>query len=369
MKTMTSVLRHGRTVWDRNLLPDDEYVERTRLMREQMRAQGLDVFVALGHTTLAGDFAYLSDHVPPLNWMATVLGLEAGPLLVTGGGSRDIPFLSTQTWLQDIRTSRSLFAGPAATIGDAIAEMAQPGARVGLAGAERALDARPADELIEALGIYDVVDAASLMAAVRMVKRPRELAAMRDSLTVAAHAVEVGMGVWESGGSTAQSLLAAERSARLDGARDVRVLGGSGEMDLAPAVAVSTARGEALALHCVAELRGYWGQACACTGNATGAAVAVDAMVNAASAGVTAGSVADAALRTLGPEAAEVALAYGLGAGIGLDEEEAPAIVPGSEVIIPAGTVLALQVVTRTDGQLVCAGTTVSVGEQSPSRW
>lgn len=369
MKTMTSVLRHGRTVWDRDLLPDDEYVERTRLMREQMREQGLDVLVALGHTTLAGDFAYLSDHVPPLNWMATVLGLDAGPLLVTGGGSRDVPFLSTQTWLQDIRTSRSLFAGPAATIGDAIAEMAQPGARVGLAGAGRALDARPADELIEALGIYDVVDAAPLMAAVRTVKRPRELAAMRDSLAVATRAVAAGVGVWENGGSTAQSLLAVERSARLDGARDVRVLGSPGEGDLAPAVAVSVARGEALALHCVVELRGYWGQACACTGDATHAAVAIEAMVEAARAGVTAGSVAAAALRTLGPEAAKVALAYGLGAGIGLDEDETPAIVPGSEAVVPAGTVLALQVVTRVDGQLVCAGATITVGEQFASRW
>jgi hypothetical protein len=177
------------------------------------------------------------------------------------------------------------------------------------------------------------------------------------------------MGVWRKGGSTAQSLLAAERSARLDGARDVRVLGGPDERDLAPVVAISTARAEALALHCVVELRGYWGQACACTGDAAPATVAVDAMVDAARAGVTAGDVAAAALTTLGPEAAEVALAYGLGAGIGLDEEESPAIVPGSEAIIPAGTVLALQAVTRVDEQLFCAGATISVGEQSASRW
>jgi Xaa-Pro aminopeptidase len=369
MKTMTSVLRHGRTMWDRDLLPDDEYVERTRLMRERMRVAGLDVLVGLGHTTLAGDFAYLSDHVPPLNWMATVLGQEAGPLLVTGGGSRDVPFLSTQTWVKDIRTSRSLFAGPAAVIGDAIAEMAAPGARIGLAGVDQALDVDAATELSQRLGVYEVVDAGPLMAEVRAAKRPRELTALKDSLAIARQAVSTGLHAWAGGSSTAQALLAAERSARVDGARDVRVLGGPAEWDIAPAVPASNARGEDLVVQCVVEYRGYWGQACACTTDSTLAAAAVDAMADAARAGAAVGDVASAALERLDPEAAEVALSYGLGAGIGLDEAEAPLIVPGSAVLIPAGALLALQVITRADGRLICAESTVSIGEQIESRW
>jgi Xaa-Pro aminopeptidase len=369
MKTMTSVLRHGRTTWDRELLPDDEYAERTRLMRARMGAAGIDVLVGLGQTTLAGDFAYLSDHVPPLNWMATVLAQEAGPLLVTGGGSRDVPFLSTQTWLKDIRTSRSLFAGPAAVIGDAIAEMAAPGARVGLAGVDNALDAAPAEELVEALGIYEVVDASLLMAELRAVKRPRELVALKDSLAIARRAIDEGLRAWERGLSTAQSLLAVEGSARLDGARDVRVLGGPAQWDLAPAVPASDSRGEDLVLQCVVEYRGYWGQACACTTDVTPANAAIDAMVDAAGAGVSAGDIAAAALERLEQDAAEIALSYGLGAGIGLDEQEAPFIVPGSDALIPSGALLALQVITRSNGRLSCADATLNIGEQTDSRW
>ena len=369
MKTMTSVLRHGRTVWDSDLLPEDEYFERVRLMRGRMEDLGLDILIGLGHTTRTGDFTYLSGHVPPLNWMAAVLGRQVGPLLVTGGGSRDVPFLSTQSWLTDIRTSSSLFSGPAAVIGNAIEEMAEPGARIGLAGVEDALDSAQAAEFTQALSVYEVVDAGPLVAEVRAVKRPRELLALSDSLAIARRAMDAGLQAWRDGAATAESLLAVERHARLGGAREVRVLGGSGDLDLAPPVAASTARGEEIVIQCVVERRGYWGQACVSSADVSVAAAAVDAMVAAARANVAAGSVATAALATLDPQSAEVALSYGLGAGIGLDEAESPFIIPDSDVPIAVGTLLALQVITRAGGRLVCAHATVLVGEHAASRW
>ena len=64
-----------------------------------------------------------------------------------------------------------------------------------------------------------------------------------------------------------------------------------------------------------------------------------------------------------------MALSYGLGAGIGLDEAESPFIVPDSDVPIAVGTVLALQVITRVNGRLVCADATVLVDEHAASRW
>lgn len=369
MKTLTNVLRHGRTYWDRDLLPDDEYVVRTRVVRDRMEREGLDVLVGLGHSTMAGDFAYLSGHVPPLNWMGTVLGRDQGPLLITGGGSRDVPFLSTQSWLTDIRTSRSLFAGPAAVIVDAVAEMAPVGAKVGVAGVEEALDAQAIAELEEALAGYEVIDAGPLMDEIRAVKRPRELVALRESDAIARRAVTAGLEAHAHGATAARALLAAEHSARLDGARDVRVLGGPGDRDLAPAVPASSTRGDDLVLYCVAETRGYWGQACGCTADPHDALVALEAMLAAVRAGVTAGSVAEAALALLAPDAAEVALSYGLGASIGLDEAEVPVIAPGSEQVLHAGVLLALQVVTRSVGPLVCAGATLLVGESAASRW
>lgn len=363
MITMTNVLKRGRTVWDRALLPEDEYVERTRVLREAMAAAGLDALVSLGHATRPGNFTYLSGYVPPLGWMATVVGLERDPMLVSGGGSREIPFVRTQTWIEELRTSRSLFSGPAEAVADAIAEVCAPGARVGIAGAGDALNSVTRTELDDALSAYSLADADQLMESVRAAKRPRELVALRQSRAVAERAVEAALSRFEEGASAAEAVLAAERVGRSEGCRDVRVLGDLGDGQLAPVEELSERRGAEFAVYCAVERLGYWGQAAAGTAPSAGASAALEAMIAAAQAGVEAAELAAAATSALPAAAAEVALSYGLGGGVGLDPSESPEVSASSGTALAAGMVLALQAIVPEDRGLGCAAETVLVTE------
>jgi Xaa-Pro aminopeptidase len=356
MITMENVLKRGRTVWDRNLLPDDEYVERVRGLRTAMEAQGLDGVVAVGHSTHAGNFSYLSGFVPPLGWMGIVLGREAGPYLVSGGGSREVPFVRTQTWLiDDIRTSRSLFTGPAAVVVDALAEFMPSGGRVGLVGAREDLAPAAYAELLEALGAYDVVEVDGLLPDLRGSKRPREQAVVRRALEAARGAVAAALEAWEGGASTTAALIAAEKAVRMAGCRDARVLGNVDGEALAPVEEHSDARGEHLTVYVAVEYLGYWAQAAGDSGGGEAQAAArraVDAMVAAAGPGVAAGELADAAIRELPGGADDVATAYGFGAGIGLDLAEGPVVRTGETGTLQPGAVVALQAFTVVGGRL-----------------
>jgi len=91
------------------------------------------------------------------------------------------------------------------------------------------------------------------------------------------------------------------------------------------------------------------------------ATAAVDAMAAALSPAATAGGVWDAAMRVLdGPQSRASAAAYGLGHGIGLDAEEAPAIVPGSAATFAGCAGVALHAVVRGDGCGALAGRTIA---------
>jgi Xaa-Pro aminopeptidase len=356
MITMENVLKRGRTVWDRWLLPEDEYIERIRALREAMDTAGLDGIVSVGHSTHTGNFTYLSGSVPPLGWMGIVLGREAGPFLVSGGGSRELFFLRTQTWLlDDIRTSRSLFSGPAAVVVEAVEEFMPPGGRLGLVGAREELAPAAYAELAEALDAYEVIEVDELLTGLRAVKRPREQAVQRRALEAARATVAAALAAWENGASTTAALIAAEKEARMRGCRDARVLGNLDGEHLAPVEEHGEGRGEHLVVYVAVEYLGYWAQA---TGDsdaspATEAARrAVDAMVAAAGPGVAAGDLVEAAVRELPEGAGDVALSYGLGGGIGLDLAEDPALRRGGDDTLQPGAVLALQAFTVAGGRL-----------------
>jgi Xaa-Pro aminopeptidase len=365
MITMENVLKRGRTAWDRDLLPEDEYIERTFAVRDAMEAAGLDVIVSIGHSTHTGNFTYLSGSVPPLGWMSVVLGRETGPFLVSGGGSREVPFVRTQTWIEDIRTSKSLFAGPAAVVTEVLAEIASPGAKVGLVGATEDLSPSAYAEMLAALSVYEVVEVDNLVADVRAVKRPREVVALEESLEIARAAVAAAVEAWEGGASNADALIAAEGTARLRGARDVRVLGNLEGEELAPVEEHSDVHHDRLVIHCAVEYIGYWSQANAEVGagaTTSGAARrAVDAMVAAATPGATAAELVAAAQAELPEGAQDVAVSYGFGGGLGLDSTELPRLVPGGTDVLVDGGIIGVQVFTRESGRLTCAGETIRI--------
>jgi Xaa-Pro aminopeptidase len=371
MITMHNVLKHGRTVWDRALLPEDEYVERAAAVRAAAEASGLDFVIGVGHSSHPGNFTYLSGNVPPLGWMAWLIGREAGPVLISGGGSRDLPFLRTQTWIDDLRTSHSLFAGPAEAARAVLDEVAQPSARVGLLGAREDLSASAHGELLSALAAYQVSEVDGLLAPLRAAKRPRELAALRRSLEIAREAASAAVRAWEGGASTSAAGAEAERAAHLRGARDVRVLANLDGEHLSPIERQSDQRGPQLALFCAVEHSGYWGQTCAATpepGPRSAARLAVAAMLDAAGPGGRASDLVAAATAVLPGRERDVALSYGVGAGLGLDPAEAPLIASGASDLLPVGGVVGLQAITLEERTLSCWSETIRIDGEGITR-
>jgi Xaa-Pro aminopeptidase len=359
--TMESVLKRGRTVWDRDALPEDEYRERVRLARAAMLDAELDALVLVGHVSNYGDATYFSGSVPTMNWVAVVVGAEDEPALVTASGKRELPFLASQTWLRRIVPSRSLLTGPAAGVIEALGPPGSPARRVGLCGAAANLDADAYRELVAALAGYRVCEADALMAGLRAVKRPRELVALDRGLTIARAAVADAAEAFASGAGTASAALVAERSARRAGARDVRLLADLGDRALAPVQAGAEVRTDQLVLYCAVEYLGYWAEAVSPGAPTGAAAAALEAMLEAAGTGATGGELAAAAMGALPGGERDVALGYGLGGGIGLSLAEAPHVCPGGGDPLRDGAVLALHVITEDAGRLTAAAQTVQL--------
>src|SRR3954451_21004832 len=99
---MEPLLKRGCTAWDRALLPLDEFGERVRAVQAEMQAAGLGALVVLGNAYEYADFAYLAGS--PAGGAVVVLP-EGEPALITSSGGRELPFLSTLTWITAVLPS------------------------------------------------------------------------------------------------------------------------------------------------------------------------------------------------------------------------------------------------------------------------
>jgi len=336
MIAMTPVLERGYTWWDRSLFPRDEFEERTRTVQKAMAEAGLDALVVWSqsyHTT--GKLAYLSGW--PMGG-AILVRRDGEPTLFSPGGGREQYFARMQTWVEDMRSVPGRLG---TVIAKTLAEDGVPNGRLGIVGYDQ-MSVGAYAEVVDALAGYDRVDFDDSYSAVLAPKRPREVLAVRNSLTIAAHAVEAGVAAWQAGASNAEALVEAERIARIERARDFRGLVNSSGTELRPFERISGERHDPLLLWIAIDQHGYWAEAS--NGVAGSAATkAVDAMVGAVKAGATAGAVADAALAALPAAARDSALSYGLGAGVGLSLDEAPVIEPGNEARLVEGSLLSLK--------------------------
>jgi hypothetical protein len=139
-------------------------------------------------------------------------------------------------------------------------------------------------------------------------------------------------------------MLEAERVARFNKARDVRVLVNMNSNELRPFEGRLDGRHDPLMLWVAAQYHGYWAETAIMSGESNGssATLAVAAMAAAIRPGVAAGVVAEAGLDALPAELREGALQYGLGGTVGLAQCDGIEIVPGSNKSLPANCVVSL---------------------------
>jgi hypothetical protein len=165
-------------------------------------------------------------------------------------------------------------------------------------------------------------------------------------------------------------MVAAERTARVNKARDIRILANVDSADLRPFEGLSPARRTPLLLWMGVDYHGYWADtAVTSPGSASSqAAKSVEAMTNAAKAGASTADVARAGLAKLSSGASESALDYGLGGGIGLALSDGLTIAPDSDERLVDGALLSLRTLAREGDDVSFANAIVKVGADAGHR-
>jgi len=260
---MQPVLRRGRSVLDRRVLPADEFEGRLERFLDTASAAGLDGVIIFGSAHLPENVVYFANYMPT-TFIGTIVARPGHPptLIAGKGGARDHPYIKTISSISDVRFYADLGEGIAAIV----AEWGQqPMPRLGVVGLDVALPHEMRDSVTAAIPEDRRVPLDAEAIAMRRAKTARELLVIRDATSVAAQAAAAAVTAYEAGASRREALAAADFLARSNNAEDCRVITGSSD----GIVALSEAQDDPSApfsLLVAVELLGYWGVATATSG-------------------------------------------------------------------------------------------------------
>jgi Xaa-Pro aminopeptidase len=361
MISMEPVLKRGYASWDRDVLPEDEYALRADAVRRALREDALQALIVLNYSLLGvmvdyADTAYLSG----LQSGGALLVTHASePVYVSFGGGRELAFMRSLTPLAIVPGAGKAFD----VLREHLQQRGVASGAIGIVGAGE-LPVNVAARVTQALADYTLRAFDTRLRAVRAVKRPRELLAMRITLAAVEAAVAAGVAAFAAGGDNRAALLEAERVARARKARDIRVLVNMGGPELRPWEGRLDGRHGPLRLWVAAQYQGYWAEAAATSPaqQSSAASRAVRAMQAVVRPGATAGEVAAAAIAALPPAAVDAALAYGLGGSIGLSLNDGVTIRPAGADRLIEGSVLTLRTHVGTGAEPAIATAMVTVG-------
>lgn len=368
MISMEPVLKRGYASWDCDVLPEDEFALRIEAVREALRADGLRALVIVNHSLLGvmvdyADMAYLSGLQ---SGGLLLVPLEGDPVYVGFGGGRELAFMRTLTWLEH------LISGSGKAFEVLREQLRSRGIDSGALGVAGAANLAPpvAHRFAAAFDGFALRPYDERLAALRSVKRPRELLATRLTLGIVEDAVAAGVAAFVAGGDNRAAMLEAERVARARRARDVRILANMGGAELRPWEGRLEGRHAPLRLWVAAQYQGYWAEAAATAPPPAddAASRAVAAMAAAARVGASASDLAAAALTVLPAAGRDAALEYGLGGAIGLAHREGLEIRPGNEERLLDGQLLAVHVHVSAGAAPSLASTMVRVGATAATR-
>jgi Xaa-Pro aminopeptidase len=237
---------------------------------------------------------------------------------------------------------------PGATLKAALADRSLPSGAVGLVGTHL-LSAATYANVTESLSRYSLREFDQDFRRLRAGKRPREVATVRTALRIATDAAAAAVKAFESGATTTEAMVEAERTARVNRARDIRILANVDSDDLRPFEGLSPARRTPLLLWIGVDYHGYWADVAITSPSSSGsqAEKAVTRMIAAATPGARAAEVARAGLTQLSTAAQESAQDYGLGSGVGLALADWPTISATSDAQLVDGGLLSLRVLAR----------------------
>ena len=222
METMQPALRIGRHVWDRINMPQSEFDERIRRIRQAMHQEGIDIVLLYGNAFDAyGHPCYASNYIIRLPRGAMMLLPYNGePVLFFEGAARGLPFAKTLTWVDEVKPCPDV-AKASLTY---LREKNMLPATIACAGCAESMPYYQVQLLDESLADCKVVNFDHVMRRLRMVKSDRECDQIRRASRIVARmfgmlgeivAPEINMRGLEA---------RLYREARLEGAGDIRIL-------------------------------------------------------------------------------------------------------------------------------------------------
>jgi Xaa-Pro aminopeptidase len=177
-------MKRGWIYWDKNELPEAEFVQRIERLKCAMRAENLDAVLVYGDAFQSGDLAYLTHFFPYADTGVLIMPINAPPRLVTTHAYRNIPWFNTITWIRDIVCSDVIDRECA----DYLTAINGPIRKVGLVPAQAlpcavaaAIRERTSCELTDFTAVYE---------SLRIVKSERELGFIEKAAAIATESFE-----------------------------------------------------------------------------------------------------------------------------------------------------------------------------------
>jgi Xaa-Pro aminopeptidase len=303
-----------------------------------------------------------------------VVPREGALSLLLNIGSRDVPFARTLTWVEDVRASSHLGADSAKLL----KEKGFEAASIGLADSGQGFPLPQLEEMKNSLPQVAWQDCGSMIQPHRLVKRPLEIAAMREAARVLREICDGARAFIQAGRKEYEVVADIDRLARDKGVEDIRILAGEKRLN-PPSFKQTAVLGSHWALYLAVQHERYWAEAGRTyilgerpiLGDACAKAQAiVTAMANQLRPGSAVAAIEETARRESGDLYAQ-ASSYGLANGIGLNPWEAPflneddARQVGQESAGPRtlaeNMALALRAVFQSEGDMILYGDTFLV--------
>jgi Xaa-Pro aminopeptidase len=350
--TLHTVLNRGRSVWDRARLPEDEFRRRLGAVRAGMKERGVDLLLVYGDSWKYGNLAYVSHFIPKNRGALAVIPMEGEPALVIQEPSRNNPFSTTLTWIQEVHSVGKFAQG----VSEALKARGSKPKRLGAVSVEQQLNIREWRELGKLFEGVERLDLGDQFNSLRRVKSEVELTLLRQTIRILEEALAAFRKSGNPGQKEYEIAALIERAARRQGVEDFRLLlarSGQPEIGLRPAGDSPLKKGEAILVLAAASYQRYWAEIgqTFCLGRPPDdvvrsydvAARAFRHLVEGVKPGVSS-TAATACLNEVSSAAARNSLqAYGLGNGSGLDLCEEPVLGKGGNGAITPGMMLTLR--------------------------
>ncbi|MFC1869458.1 M24 family metallopeptidase [Thermodesulfobacteriota bacterium] len=261
METMQPVMKWGRYVWDKINMPETEFLQRVKAIKDEMRKERIDVLLVYGRgTNYYGNSCYISNYYNNMpNGALAVIPLKDEVALLYEGFPQGVAAAKAMTWVKEVRVGRDASE-------ECIKYLEEKGlvpAAIGLAGLRELMPYSQWQNIQKSFKQYKVTDSGHIIRNLRMVKSQKECDQIRRGSRIVTNALNLipNAAHPEMKEGSLQAFI--ERSAYLDGAEDCRILFArpmEEKWTFRPTEDTPLSGGDSIIVYLAVEFERYWAE-------------------------------------------------------------------------------------------------------------